>query len=210
MLAKINDRKTHGFSILELVVIVSVIAGMSAFYMQTTARAKAKAKQIRCVSNLRQVGMAFEIFAQEHGAQYPMNVPFRQGGSKEFVPTLDAYPHFQVLSNTLELPPVLLCPADGLRQKAANWGTLSNEHISFFIGLDASPGKSDDILSGDRNGTNQIITYGIALRMTVNDAAEWSNSTHGNEGNILFSDGRVEQLNNRQLNDALKLHGQRR
>ena len=205
-----HGRRTHAFSILELIVTVLVLTVMSAFYLQAAARAKARARQVRCLSNLRQVGLAFQMFAQLHDTQYPMNVPIRKGGSKEYVPTTNAYRHFQVLSNTLEMPRILICPDDRLRSSAENWGNLNNEQISYFVGLDASPGRSCDFLSGDQNDTNRIMTYGIALRTTANNAAGWTRSAHGEVGNVLFADGRAEQLDNLKLNDALKMHGRRK
>ena len=144
---------------LELLVVVAIIGVLAALYLPATSRAKSKAVQVQCVGNLRQVGLAFQMFAEDHNGKYPMQVPVRDGGSMEFAAGGNAFRHFQVLSNELVLSKVLLCPADKLRKSAA-WQSLTNENLSYFVGLDAVSGKPGYLLSGDRNITNQTAAGG--------------------------------------------------
>ena len=118
----------------------------------------------------------------------------------------NAFRHFQSLSNELVLSKVLLCPADKQRTAAA-WQSLTNDNISYFVGLDAVPGKPGYLLSGDRNLTNQTAAGGGILYLSTNAMAGWSAELHNFKGNALFADGRVEQLDDRRLQEALRIHG---
>ena len=172
----------------------------------TTTAAKARATRIQCVGHLRQVGLAFQMFAEDHHGKYPMQVSVKDGGSMEFAAGGNAFRHFQTVSNELVLAKVLRCPADKLR-KSADWHSLTNDNISYFVGLDAVSGKPGYLLSGDRNITNQTAAGGSILYLSTNAVAGWTDELHNTKGNILFADGRVEQLDDLRLQQALLTHG---
>ena len=198
--------KISAFTLIELLVVIAIIGILAALYLPAVARAKIRATQVRCVGNLRQVGLAFQMFAEDHNGRYPMQVPVRAGGSMEFTAGGYAFRHFQSLSNELVLSKVLLCPADKQRTAAA-WQSLTNDNISYFVGLDAVSGKPGYLLSGDRNLTNQTAAGGGILYLSTNAMAGWSAELHNFKGNALFADGRVEPLDDRRLQEALRIHG---
>ena len=198
--------KISAFTLIELLVVIAIIGILAALYLPATARAKIRATQVRCVGNLHQVGLAFQMFAEDHNGRYPMQVSARDGGSLEFAAGGNAFRHFQAVSNELVLSKLLLCPADKQR-RSAGWQNLTNDNLSYFVGLDAVSGKPGYLLSGDRNITNQTATSGNILYLSTNAMAGWSGELHNFKGNALFADGRVEQLNDRRLQEALRTHG---
>ncbi len=198
--------KAGAFTLIELLVVIVIIGILVALYLPATGRAKSKAVQVQCVGNLRQVGLAFQMFAEDHNGKYPMQVSARDGGSKEFASGGNAFRHFQAVSNELVLSKVLLCPADK-QCKSAAWHSLTNDNLSYFVGLDAVSGKPGYLLSGDRNITNQTAVAGSILYLSTNALAGWSEELHNFKGNVLFADGRVEQLDDRRLQEALRNHG---
>lgn len=195
----------QAFSLVELLVVIAIIGLLAALYLPAAARAKSKAVQIQCLSNLKQIGLSFHVFADDHEGRYPMQVSARNGGSLEFVAGGNAFRHFQCLSNLLSDPRVVLCPADKAKL-SGHWPTLSNDNVSYFVGLDASSRKPNNLLCGDRNITNQTVVTGPVMSLTTNDVAGWTANIHNKSGNLLFVDGRVERTDDARLQEALRQH----
>jgi len=193
------DRSELAFTLVELLVVVAIIGVLASLLLPAISKAPAKAKRIKCVSNLRQIGIAFHTFAADHEQLFPMQVPIADGGSLEFVPTSQTYRHFQVMSNNLETPRILICPAD-TRQPADDWPALLNPNVSYFVGLASGFTNPASILAGDRNITTVGTTGGPVI---INATASWSSNLHVFVGNLLLSDGSVHQVNNEQLREAL-------
>jgi hypothetical protein len=84
------------------------------------AEARAKAKQIQCVNDLKQIALAARIWA---------------GDNKDLAPK-----DFLSMSNELATPKVLVCPADTGRKPATNWAGFTLQNVSYEM---LSPGADD-------------------------------------------------------------------
>src|ERR1041384_6452381 len=105
-----------------------------------------------------------------------------------------SFRHFQVLSNELVTPKLLVCPAD-TRPPATNFAGLRNEFLSYFVGIKAEYAQPDSILAGDRNLTNDYVRPTSLVRLDPNHTLRWTRELHEFKGNVLFADGRVEEKN---------------
>jgi prepilin-type N-terminal cleavage/methylation domain-containing protein len=60
-----------GFSLLELLVAVAVVALLAALLFPVTGRVMQTVRATQCAGNLRQIGMALEAYTQDHDGRYP-------------------------------------------------------------------------------------------------------------------------------------------
>ncbi|MBI3878531.1 MAG: type II secretion system protein [Verrucomicrobia bacterium] len=195
-----NRQNRRAFTLVELLMVIVIIGILASLLLPVIAKAPGRARQVKCVSNLRQDGIGFIMWAQDHDGKFPMRVPVAQGGSREFVATPQAYRHVLVLSNLLQTPKVLACPSD-TRQPAETWPALRNRNLSYLIGLDARPDKPMSLLAADRNITKVRATGGVQI--IINSQAAWTEEIHNRRGNVLLSDGSAQEFNDAQLRDAL-------
>lgn len=202
-----NHSFQPGFTLAALLVIIAVLAILAALLLPALAAAKRKAQRINCVNNLKQDGLAFRIWEGDNGDKYPMAVSTANGGTMEFTTGADTFRHFQVMSNELSTPKILVCPADSTRKAAANFIRLQNHNVSYFVGLDATETSPQMLLDGDRNVTGPAEPENGILKLAPGDPVSWTEAIHVRQGNVGLADGSVQQLSNSSLRQTLKDSG---
>jgi len=161
----LSNNSCRGFTFVDFIIVFVIVLLFVGFLaMPKTRGLKTPASRINCVSNLKQVGLAFRIWANEHDHEFPMTVSITQTGSLEYVETGETYRHFQLMSNELVSPKILVCSADRKRTRATNFDSFNNRNLSYFVGVDADESKPDMVLSGDRNITGAARTNGPPFR----------------------------------------------
>lgn len=189
-----------------LIVVMTVVLFLGVF-LPTLTRPKRGGTRINCVSNIKQIGLAFRMWSNDHDETFPMNLSasVTNGGTLEYALTGEVWRHFQIISNEVNTPKVFSCPEDKKRSRTANWQEFTNNsHLSYFVGLDADEIKPQTILSGDRNLTSATIkpVKGV-LNITANDTVEWTKDVHNLNGNIGLGDGSAQQVRSHSLSKQL-------
>lgn len=196
-----------GFTIIEVLVCVVVLFVLAALFLPSIGKQKVKGSRITCVSNLKQIALAFRMWSNDHGEKFPWNVSSEGGndGTYEFALTSQVWRHFQAVSNEVNTPKVFVCGNDRERQRVANWESFTNNsYLSYFVGLDANTSKHQTILSGDRNlAISNKLLKGV-VNLTTNTSLEWTASIHNKNGNFAFADGSASQATTQQLNKQLQ------
>src|SRR5262245_30771210 len=202
MTIKRVKRRPGAFTLIELLCVLAIVGVLAALLLPALSKAAAQGKRVQCVNHLRQIGIGFQNFAQDHSGRFPMSVPVSAGGSLEFARNAYgiegefyfAFRHFQILSSELVTPKVVICPSDS-RQPADNFAILGNQSVSYFVGISAVPASPDSILAGDRNLTNDWSKPATLLRFGPSNSLHWTSELHRFKGDLLFADGRVEERN---------------
>jgi prepilin-type processing-associated H-X9-DG protein/prepilin-type N-terminal cleavage/methylation domain-containing protein len=198
-----SNRRAGAFSLVELLTVIAIIAILAALLLPVLSRTQMRAQRALCGNDLGQMGIAFHLFMHDHDGKFPMQVPMSAGGSQEFVQNGYAvggefyfsYRHFQVLSNELVAPKILVCPAD-TRPPAVSFSALKNDNVSYFVGVDADFGKPNSILAGDRNIVDVPLPNPSIVHGGTGYQLRWTKELHQFKGNVLFADGHVEEWNN--------------
>jgi prepilin-type processing-associated H-X9-DG protein len=192
---RFSHQRNHALTRTEVLVVIAVIICFAVFLFTGLVDSKAKTQRINCMSNLKQIGVAFRLWEGD-GAKYPMAVSVTNGGAMELIAPGKAYVLWQTLSNQLSFPKILWCPADAKTSPATNFSTgFGDANISYFVSMDAAENYPQMILSGDDNllVDDQPVQPGI-LNLRTNQAIAWSKDRHHGVGNVGMADGSVQMV----------------
>ncbi|MFQ3609967.1 MAG: DUF1559 domain-containing protein [Fimbriimonadales bacterium] len=97
-----------GFTLIELLVVIAIIAILAAILFPVFAQAREKARQTQCLSNMRQMGIAVQMYVQDYDERFPLDSHTGTNAPWVWLNTLQPY-----VKTTL----LYRCPSD----PSVNW-----------------------------------------------------------------------------------------
>lgn len=216
--------KPAGFTLIELLVVIAIIAILAAILFPVFAQARESARRTSCLSNLKQLGTAFQMYQQDydghfHDANNP--TPTRaEAAAHGFGPhnALSAYGQWPWFYGPyVKSVAVFDCPSspDGTENlTGANWGNDGNygynyDGLSRDVGnparLDAEIDRPAETFvffdSGDRAVSAGANTWEVLLG-TLDldwDSKKEAAIRHQGRTNMVFADGHAKSITPAQL-----------
>ena len=215
-------RAIASFSRIELIVVIAVclIFAFGFLFSYNQGNFTNRPLAIECAGKLHQIGLAYRVWAEDRGDQFPFSLSSSNGGWNEILSRgnagLSCWMNYRILSNELIDPRTLVCPTD-IRNPATNFeGLTNNLFLSYFVGVNVSESQPRWVLGGDRNlsqGTPPRKDYGFSTAdgkgsdVVLKGPVCWSLNMHapfyGPSGNILFADGSVQRAWGRSVWDSV-------
>jgi type II secretory pathway pseudopilin PulG len=197
--------RSKAFTLIELLVLVGILLLVACVLLPSLAYQRRHAKIRNCVKNLKQVGVAYRTWTLDGGDSYPAEVDVKRGGAREELAMGHVFLNFQVMSNELSIPSILVCPADEGKTGAAKFSSnFSDTNVSYFVGADAKDTFPQMFLSGDRNLAleNKPLLPGVFVWTSNRSALSWTKTIHNSCGNVGLADGSVQFFDSGKLATA--------
>jgi|LSQX01.1.fsa_nt_gb prepilin-type N-terminal cleavage/methylation domain-containing protein/prepilin-type processing-associated H-X9-DG protein len=181
----------RGFTLIELLVVIAIIAILAAILFPVFARAREKARQTSCLSNVKQLGLGVHMYAQDYDETLPC-VQMRDATTQYGF-------WYDVVQPYVNNRQVLRCPSQQSVEPGYGW---NYPHAGYRLDLGNQIGLGDVrypaemMLFGDSNGTTYryYLYCGPHYPTGIRDETNVVATRHSEGANFAYADGHAKWL----------------
>jgi prepilin-type N-terminal cleavage/methylation domain-containing protein/prepilin-type processing-associated H-X9-DG protein len=144
----------RGFTLIELLVVIAIIAILAAILFPVFARAREKARQSSCLSNVKQLNMGVVMYVQDYDERFPLGFVNRSSFSDRYCWPGAIYPYVKNLQ-------VFDCPSQSLKsRKHPEFGVYYKGSRSYGMNEYLCPHSGTPPLLADLDAPAETVTIG--------------------------------------------------
>jgi len=117
-------KSRRGFTLIELLVVIAIIAILAAILFPVFSKAREKARQASCLSNLKQLGLGMMMYTEDYDGSFPLNDSTNESGTQWYKDYQNNVPWFVTIFPYVSNKQVFTCPSASASGGTYPGGTL--------------------------------------------------------------------------------------
>ena len=217
-------RKEKGFTLIELLVVIAIIAILAAILFPVFAKAREKARQSSCQSNLKQIALSLNMYSQDYDECFPaqkdavestayvehtqdfLSTYANDGDNASWIGSLEPY---------MKSTKIFICPTIGAGGQTSPATYAANANVLAIIASGITQPTETVLLIDFKNpgigtGAGDADAKGRSYAVTAFDPeTDWTKNLmtpHSDGANIAFIDGHVKWLKGSDAANPTKLN----